>query len=132
MRIMPDNSKISYSGRIDWRNPEEPVFVYPCTSAGIRFTGNSLRICVRNKSAYWDNYLGCIADGKQYSILLPQNGTASFDIVLQPSKDNEHNVLFFKRQDACHEMSVLWFETDEGSRLLPPPGNPARKIEVQG
>lgn len=132
MRIMPDNGKVSYSGRIDWRNPEEPVFVYPCTSARIRFTGNNLRICVRNKSAYWDNYLGCIADGEQYSILLPGNGTASFDIVLQPSEDNEHNVLFFKRQDACHEMSVLWFETDDGSKLLPPPEKPARKIEVYG
>lgn len=131
MRIMPDNSQISYSGRIDWSNPEEPVFVYPCTSAGIRFTGGHLRVCVRNKSAYWDNYLGCIADGEQSAILLPESGTASFDIQLKPS-ESRHDVLFFKRQDACHEMSILWFETDDGSQLLPPPEKPSRKIEVYG
>ena len=33
MRINPDNKKIRYSGRIDWRNPKEPIWVYPCTSA---------------------------------------------------------------------------------------------------
>ena len=30
MRINPDNKKIRYSGRIDWRNPKEPIWVYPC------------------------------------------------------------------------------------------------------
>ena len=26
MRINPDNKKIRYSGRIDWRNPKEPIW----------------------------------------------------------------------------------------------------------
>lgn len=63
MKIMPDNSKLLYSGRVDWSSTKEPVFVYPCTSVKMRFTGNTLKICVRNKSAYWNNYLGCIVDG---------------------------------------------------------------------
>ena len=27
MRINPDNKKIRYSGRIDWANPKEPIWV---------------------------------------------------------------------------------------------------------
>ena len=38
MRINPDNKKIRYSGRIDWRNPKEPIWVYPCTSAAVSYT----------------------------------------------------------------------------------------------
>ena len=38
MRINPDNKKIRYSGRIDWANPKEPIWVYPCTSVEFKFT----------------------------------------------------------------------------------------------
>ena len=63
MRINPDNKKIRYSGRIDWRNPKEPIWVYPCTSAEFKFTGKYLKIFLKNKNEYWQNYLGCILDG---------------------------------------------------------------------
>lgn len=132
MKIMPDNKKLLYSGRIDWGNPEEPVFVYPCTSVKIRYTGSFLRVCVRNKSAYWDNYLGCIADGKHLAFLLPKDGTASFDIGTGSTTGNEHTVMLFKRQDSCHEMSILWFETSDDGEILGLPEKPLRKIEVYG
>ena len=59
MRINPDNKKIRYSGRIDWRNPKEPIWVYPCTSAEFKFTGKYLKIFLKNKNEYWQNYLVC-------------------------------------------------------------------------
>ena len=31
MRINPDNKKIRYSGRIDWANPKEPIWVHTLT-----------------------------------------------------------------------------------------------------
>lgn len=52
MRINPDNKKIRYSGRIDWRNPKEPIWVYPCTSAEFKFTGRYLKIFLKNKNEY--------------------------------------------------------------------------------
>lgn len=132
MKIQPDNGKLSYSGRIDWRNPKEPVFVYPCTSVGMRFTGNVLKVHVRNKSAYWDNYLGCILDGRQSALLLPKEGTAFLEIEVEGTKKQEHEVLFFKRQDACHELGFLGVELAEGARLLDIPGKSERRIEVYG
>lgn len=130
MKIQPDNEKLSYSGRIDWSNPQEPVFVYPCTSVRMRFTGNELKVFVRNKSAYWDNYLGCILDGRQSAFSLPKEGIACVKVEVQGTK--EHEVMFFKRQDACHEMSFLGVELAEGAKLLDMLQLPERKIEVYG
>lgn len=35
MRINPDNKKIRYSGRIDWTNPKEPIWVFSMYICGI-------------------------------------------------------------------------------------------------
>lgn len=132
MRIEPDNKKLQYCGRIDWSIPNEPVFVYPCTSVGMKFTGNVLKIRIKNKNAYWDNFLGCIIDGKQMSLLLPKEGAAILDIPIEKTMTGEHEVLFFKRQDSCHELTLLGFEIDDGGRLLDMPTKLKRKIEVYG
>lgn len=65
MWIHSNDSKIRYCGRIDWQDPTEPIWIYPCTSAELLFTGRCLKIHVRNKNEYWQNYLGCILDGVQ-------------------------------------------------------------------
>jgi len=132
MQIKADNKKLQYCGRIDTADPKAPVFVYPCTSVGMRFTGNVLKIAVRNKNVYWDNFLGCILDGEQTSLLLPKSGEAVLDIPVKETADGEHEVLFFKRQDSCHELTVLGFEIEENARLLDMPEKPKRKIEVYG
>ena len=132
MKIQPDNKKLVYSGRIDRTNPKEPVFVFPCTSVKMKFTGEVCKIHVRNQNAYWDNYLGCIIDGKQSAILLPKEGEAYLTIPVQPTADKEHEVMFFKRQDSCHELTVLDFEIGDEERLLEPEKPSNRRIEVYG
>ena len=39
MLIEADHPWLRYSGRIDDTDPKAPVFVFPCTSVRIRFTG---------------------------------------------------------------------------------------------
>ena len=76
MRINPDNKKIRYSGRIDWRNPKEPIWVYPCTSAEFKFTGKYLKIFLKNKmiSSHL-NYLKTSSDSnvRSFYLLIPPN-----------------------------------------------------------
>ena len=132
MKILPNNKELIYSGRINWNNPQSPVFVFPCTSVGMRFTGNRLEVTVENRKAYWDNYLGYILDGVQSAIQLPKKGKARLDIPIIPSENNEHELLLFKRQDACHEMAFLGVTLGEGEKLLPMPEKPRRKMEVYG
>lgn len=65
MTILADHKKLIYSGRIDWSNPLEPIFVFPCTFVKMKFTGNVLKVHVKNRNAYWNNYLGVILDGSK-------------------------------------------------------------------
>ena len=96
MRINPDNKKIRYSGRIDWRNPKEPIWVYPCTSAEFKFTGKYLKIFLKNKNEYWQNYLGCILDGVQLCYYLDNKKENEIEIRVPENENGEHHVLFFK------------------------------------
>jgi hypothetical protein len=132
MRIDADDKRLQYCGRIDWSNGKEPIFVYPCTSLRVRFTGNMLKLHVKNQNGYWDNYLGCMVDGNQSALMLPKEGEAVLEIPVNEKEENVHEVLFFKRQDSCHELTVLGLEIQDGEQLLELPNLPARKIEVYG
>ena len=137
MRILPDHEKLQYSGRIDWTNKNAPVFVFPCTSVRMRFTGSTLKVSVKNQKAYWENYLGCILDGEQTKLRLPDAGEAVIDIPVKPSAgqtegDGIHEILLFKRQDSCHELTILGFEIDDGAEIRDPPERQRRRIEVYG
>lgn len=132
MFIQPGNEKLSYMGRIDWSNPEEPLFVYPCTCVGMRFTGNRLNVRVRNEGTEWENYLGMILDGRQSILPLPEHGTVEFELNVVGDGTSEHEFLLFKRQDGCHETRFLGVELAKGARLLDMPKYTSRKIEVYG
>lgn len=132
MRIEADHEKLQYCGRIDWTNPKEPIFVYPCTSVGMRFTGNVLKIHVKNRNAYWDNFLGCVIDGEQMPLALPKEGEVILNVPMEKNETGEHEVLLFKRQDSCHELTILGFEIGEGGQLLNMPEKPKRRMEVYG
>ena len=132
MRILPDHEKLQYSGRIDWTDRKAPVFVFPCTFVRMRFTGEMLKIYVKNKKAYWENYLGCILDGKQTKLLLPDDGEGVLEIPVSTVKDGVHELLLFKRQDSCHEITFLGFEIEDNGEVLESPQKSNRRIEVYG
>ena len=132
MRIEPNNRKLQYCGRIDWENPTEPVFIFPCTSVKLKFTGHFLKVQVRNHSADLDNYLGCVLDGKMYAEKLPGEGEALLAFPVEEKEKEVHEALVYKRQDSCHEMTILGFEIEDGAKLLDLPAPSGRKIEVYG
>ena len=109
-----------------------PVFVFPCTFVRMRFTGEMLKIYVKNKKAYWENYLGCILDGEQTKLLLPDDGEGVLEIPVSTVKDGVHELLLFKRQDSCHEITFLGFEIEDNGEVLESPQKPHRRIEVYG
>lgn len=96
MWIKMNDVRLSYSGRIDWSEKECPVFIYPCTGVNLRFTGHRLKLHVENHRAYWDNYLGCILDGKQTSLLLPKDGRGILEIRADNQRKKSMRCLFLK------------------------------------
>ncbi len=109
--------RLEYSGRIDWEG-NLPVFIYPSTSLEFRFFGRRAVLSVENRRLYWDNYAGAIVDGVQKKYLLRPKGVTELVLVDDaPGQEREHEVFFFKRQDACHEMKLCGLELgeDDGS-----------------
>lgn len=123
--------ELSYSGRIDRKNPERPVFVFPATSLSFRFIGRAALLRVTNRRNYWKNVLGAIVDGVQKRFDLNDEGETLIRL-LEAREEGEHDVLLFKRMDGCHELTIESLELSEGSRLLPPPEKPKRRMEVYG
>ena len=66
-----------------------------------------MKIFLKNKNEYWQNYLGCILDGVQLCYYLDNKKENEIEIRVPENENGEHHVLFFKRQDSCHEMHIL-------------------------
>ncbi|MFA9377951.1 MAG: electron transporter RnfD [Lachnotalea sp.] len=130
-RIEMDNELLQYSGRIDFTNKKEPIMIYPCSSVTLKFTGTTLKIILRNKNIYWDNYLGYIIDGKQEKVLLT-NEQDKIITLADNLKEEEHLAIIFKRMDSCHAISLLGICINENGRLLQCDDKPNRKIEFYG
>lgn len=131
LKVEFSREELSYSGRIDWDNPAKPEFIFPASSLQFRFWGKSACIKVTNRCHYCKNVLGAIVDGAQKRFNLNDEGQTII-MLLDEAEDNEHNIMIFKRMDACHELVLEELELSEESYLLPPPPKPQRRIEVYG
>lgn len=132
MWISANDERIRYTGRIDWSVEGEPVWVFPGSSAEFWFSGEVLRIHVENFNEYWQNYLGCILDQVQSAFYLKKFGETVIEVKVPENESGVHHVLFFKRQDGCHELKILGFEIGDGERLIYLPPVSGRRIEVYG
>lgn len=131
MKVALDRCELSYSGRIDMRNPLKPEFVFPASSLCFRFIGKTASVKVTNRCCYWKNVLGAIVDGAQKRFDLNDQGETEI-LLLDEAEVAEHEILLFKRMDGCHEFVLEELELSEGSILLSAPEKPKRKIEVYG
>lgn len=137
MFISPDSEKLAYSGRIDDTKPEAPVFVYPCSYVKMRFTGGELSVFMENNRVYWDNYMGYILDGEQNVIRLEESGRKSYEIRIPDQKDGQedaavHEIMLFKRMDACHHVTFYGFEIEDGGQVLDVQDVQKRRMEFYG
>lgn len=129
--IKPSHTALQYMGRIDWDDPENPVWVYACTCLRVKFTGSFIRAEVTNFRNCWDNFLGAIVDGVQTKIKLDEHGRRVYTLA-ENLGEGEHELLLFKRQDACHYMQLHGLYVAEDAILTTPDPLPNRRIEIYG
>lgn len=130
-RIPANHPALQYMGRIDWEDPENPVWIYACTCLRVRFTGSFVRAEVTNFRGCWDNYLGVILDGVQTKIKLAPQGREILTLG-EDLKDGKHELLLFKRMDSCHVVQLHGLIFAENAVISAPDPLPDRKIEVYG
>lgn len=129
--IRPDHPALQYMGRIDFDDPQNPVWVFPSTFVKVRFTGTGISALVTNMRGCWDNYLGIFLDGVESKILLEPEGRQ--EIILAAELENrEHELLLFKRMDSCHQLIFHGLMIEEDAEIFPPEPLPCRRIEVYG
>ena len=130
--IPAGNPLLRYTGRIDFSHLSAPVLVYPYSSVEMRFSGTKLKVVLKNRHAYWNNYLGCMIDGVQSKVQIPEHGKTLCLSLAEHLEDREHDLFFFKRMDSCHEFAFYGFVVDKDAEIMPPAERPARRIEVYG
>lgn len=129
--ITPTHRALQYMGRIDFDDPENPVWINPATCVRVRFTGSFIRAVVTNQRGCWTNYLGAVVDGVQYKYALANEGRQEITLA-EGLEDAEHELLLFKRMDSCHQIVFHGFLVEEGAEVSAPPSLPERRIEVYG
>lgn len=129
--IMPSDPMIQYIGRIDDEDPTAYGFEFVATGLRIRVTGGVLKVCINNRTNYWQSRLGVLVDDELHAALLPENGEAVIDLS-EFLHEGENTVHIFKRQDSSHAFTFHGLIIAEDGQLLPPPERPARRMEVYG
>ena len=79
--ICADDPRLQYMGRIDWEDPQNPVWVYACTCVRVKFTGSFVRADITNFRNCWDNFLGVIIDGVQTKVKLAHAGRQVYIVI---------------------------------------------------
>lgn len=127
--IKPSDKRLTYSGRIDFDDPERPVFCYCGTSVSCRFFGTEVFAYISNTENDWRDFLGYIIDGKQYCLELDRDGQTHRLLLAQGLHSTWHDLVLFKRQDQCHYFKFEGLETDGDIEKVV---RPERRIEVIG
>ena len=129
--VSASHEALQYMGRIDFSDPEAPVWINPCTCVKVRFTGTSVKAVVTNQRGCWTNYLGAIVDGVQKKYALQNEGKQEV-LLFEDLPDGEHELLLFKRMDSCHQLLFHGLILEEGAEISAPDPLPSRRIEVYG
>lgn len=132
-KLISPTDKMSYMGRIDFDDPNAPVFIWAGSNVRMRFKGTSVSAVIYNRRFFNKMSLGYVIDGKVCSADFGDESEweKEYCVTLADSlEDTEHEIVLFKRQDASHYFKFLGFIID--GEVLDAPVLPKRKIEVYG
>ncbi len=130
--IAPSDSKIQYTGRINFDNPNAPIFYWPGTYINAKFTGTSLTIKLDDTTG--DNFYNVfINEDWDHPVIIDcQPGMADYPVAKNLPKA-VHSVCLFRRTEGFSgPTTFLGFILDVGESLAPPDPKPRRKIEFYG
>ncbi len=131
--IEPDDRRLAYCGRIGKDADGKPVFVFPCTYVKWRFRGSGAAAVVSNQRYYYDVFAGYTIDGadKPECVRLPENETSRV-VLCSGLEDGEHEICFYKRQDACNTITIHAILLENNGELLDCTEEFAINMEVYG
>ena len=131
-QIKPQNENLLYNGRIDWDDPEAPVFAQPASFVSFRMVGKRIDVTVENHKGYWDCYLGLLLDGEMTTkVRLPEKDRATVTVI-DNLPEGEHSICLFKCCDQSNIFTLYEILVDDEAVVLPSDPLPERRMEVYG
>jgi len=131
---LPGDPNIRYMGRIDFTNPDKPLFAFPNVTIKTKFEGTSLNLLLKdyNGSDFTDNYFESIIDGGTPVKFLVTSGQLTYPVAKDLS-DGTHTVGIVKVTESYNgECQFLGFQTDSAKSLVAPDPLPDLKLEFFG
>ncbi|MHB9141036.1 MAG: GDSL-type esterase/lipase family protein [Paludibacter sp.] len=132
--LLPNNSNILYMGRIDFSDPEKPLFAYPNVTIKAKFEGTSLNMLLKdyNGSDFSNNYFQYIVDGGTPTKFVVTSSQENYPIAKNLTNEN-HTVEITKITETYNgECQFLGFQTDTLKTLIAPEPFPDLKLEFFG
>jgi lysophospholipase L1-like esterase len=127
--VDPRDPRYSWDGRVDFSNPEAPVFAWSGASVSARFEGPA--ITVRFTKALGQNWFNLIVDGKTFVFMCRAGGEHAYTL-RKDLASGTHLVTLFKRSEAqSGHVAFVGFSVPDG-KLLDPPEVPTRRLEFLG
>lgn len=130
--IKADDTKLQYTGRIDFTRPDAPVISWPETSITGSFTSSMLAVRLDDHDG--KNFFNVFIDGDEAQpfVLQAERGTRTY-VVADHLAPGPHRFLITKRTEGAEGSTVFrGLELADGGKLLDPPPRPTRRIEVFG
>ena len=125
--ISPSDSRIQYSGRVDFSNPAAPRFDWPGVSIQIRFNGPAIGFLLQDSQNRFDVWV----DGKPQTVLAASAAKPLY--LVDGLGPGEHRLQLTKRTEASWGITCFrGLSLSAGTELLAPPAKPTRRIEVIG
>lgn len=132
--ILPGNPNIQYMGRIDFSNPDKPLFAFPNTTIKAKFEGTSLNLLLKdyNGSDFSDNYFQSTVDGGTPVKFVVTSSQQTYPVA-KDLADGIHTIEIIKITETYNgECQFLGFQTDTLKNLVPSDPLPDLKLEFYG
>lgn len=131
--ISPADKAFAYMGRIDFKAPEAPCFIFAGSSVSFCFKGTTAFMKLKNYHNCYHNYVGVVIDGiVQEKIEIPEHGKEIVLPVVSGVSDTEHQVILYKCQDAADYYDFLGLYIEADAKLLSAPVLSSRRMECYG
>jgi lysophospholipase L1-like esterase len=126
-----DNPSIQYSGRIDFMNPKEPVFIGSASFAEVKFAGDSCSVLLKKLNRRGEyNFVSLELDGKNIGRLkLIADSMAAYPVV--PSGKAKNHILRIYKATEAQNGNVV-FGGINCNKLVKLSQIPKRKMEFIG
>ena len=130
--ILPSDERLQYMGRIDFSEPEAPVFYWAGSLVQFAYSGDTLLLEIENHRIYNGLQLGFLIDGKEHQLALNEENDAPQTYEIPVFGSGLHRFVLFKRQDSTHSFTLRRIWLADGADLGTLPSLPALKLECYG